>query len=58
MRNLFGDRSGVRRLDERHGQQPKGRASREYGALRRGGFRYHGVIRAIADGAREAGLKF
>lgn len=23
----------------------------------RGGFRYHGVIRAIADGAREAGLK-
>jgi large subunit ribosomal protein L18 len=24
----------------------------------RGGFRYHGVIRAIADGAREAGLKF
>lgn len=24
----------------------------------RGGFRYHGVIQAIADGAREAGLKF
>jgi len=24
----------------------------------RGGFKYHGVIRAIADGAREAGLKF
>ena len=24
----------------------------------RSGFRYHGVIRAIADGAREAGLKF
>jgi large subunit ribosomal protein L18 len=24
----------------------------------RGGFRYHGVIRAIADGAREAGLQF
>ena len=24
----------------------------------RGGFQYHGVIRAIADGAREAGLKF
>jgi large subunit ribosomal protein L18 len=24
----------------------------------RGGFRYHGVIRAVADGAREAGLKF
>ena len=24
----------------------------------RGGFRYHGVIRAIAEGAREAGLKF
>ncbi|MCG6949519.1 MAG: 50S ribosomal protein L18 [Acidobacteria bacterium] len=24
----------------------------------RGGFPYHGVIRAIADGAREAGLKF
>jgi len=24
----------------------------------RGGFRYHGVIRAIADSAREAGLKF
>jgi large subunit ribosomal protein L18 len=24
----------------------------------RGGFNYHGVIRAIADGAREAGLKF
>jgi len=24
----------------------------------RGGFRYHGVIRAIADGAREAGLEF
>jgi len=23
----------------------------------RGGFRYHGVIRAIADGARDAGLK-
>jgi len=23
----------------------------------RGGFRYHGVIRAIAEGAREAGLK-
>ncbi len=24
----------------------------------RGGFRYHGVIRAIAEAAREAGLKF
>ena len=24
----------------------------------RGGFNYHGVIRAIADGARDAGLKF
>jgi len=24
----------------------------------RGGFKFHGVIRAIADGAREAGLKF
>ena len=24
----------------------------------RGGFRFHGVIRAIADGARDAGLKF
>jgi large subunit ribosomal protein L18 len=24
----------------------------------RAGFRYHGVIQAIADGAREAGLKF
>ena len=24
----------------------------------RGGFRYHGVIRAIAESAREAGLKF
>jgi large subunit ribosomal protein L18 len=24
----------------------------------RGGFQYHGVIRAIADGARDAGLKF
>ena len=24
----------------------------------RGGFKYHGVIRAIADGARDAGLKF
>lgn len=24
----------------------------------RSGFQYHGVIRAIADGAREAGLKF
>jgi len=24
----------------------------------RGGFKYHGVIRAIADGAREAGLEF
>jgi large subunit ribosomal protein L18 len=24
----------------------------------RGGFQYHGVIRAIAEGAREAGLKF
>jgi large subunit ribosomal protein L18 len=23
----------------------------------RGGFKYHGVVRAIADGAREAGLK-
>jgi len=24
----------------------------------RGGFKFHGMIRAIADGAREAGLKF
>jgi large subunit ribosomal protein L18 len=24
----------------------------------RGGFKYHGVIKALADGAREAGLKF
>ena len=24
----------------------------------RGGFQYHGVIRAIAEGARDAGLKF
>jgi large subunit ribosomal protein L18 len=24
----------------------------------RGGYRYHGKVRALADGAREAGLKF
>ena len=24
----------------------------------RGGFLYHGVIKAVADGAREAGLNF
>jgi large subunit ribosomal protein L18 len=24
----------------------------------RGGFRYHGRVRAVAEGAREAGLKF
>jgi large subunit ribosomal protein L18 len=24
----------------------------------RGGFKFHGVVRAIAEGAREAGLKF
>ena len=24
----------------------------------RGGFKYHGVVKALADGAREGGLKF
>ena len=24
----------------------------------RNGFRYHGVVKAVADGAREGGLKF
>jgi large subunit ribosomal protein L18 len=27
-------------------------------AFDRGGFRYHGRVRAVADGARESGLEF
>ena len=30
----------------------------EQGVFDRGGFLYHGVIKAVADGAREAGLNF
>ncbi len=46
-----------KRLGEMIAERAKGEGV-ETVVFDRGGFKYHGVIRAIADGAREAGLKF
>jgi large subunit ribosomal protein L18 len=52
--------TGGREAGKRLGQVIAGRA-KERGissvVFDRGGFKYHGVVRAIADGAREAGLE-
>ena len=52
--------TGGREAGKRLGQVIAGRA-KEKGissvVFDRGGFKYHGVVRAIADGAREAGLE-
>ena len=47
----------AKRLGEVIAQRAKGEGVDSV-VFDRGGFKYHGVIRAIADGAREAGLKF
>ena len=52
-----GNREAGKRVGELIAERAKGQGV-ESVVFDRGGFRYHGVIRAIADGAREAGLKF
>ena len=52
-----GGREAAKRIGELIAERAKSQGI-ENVVFDRGGFRYHGVIRAIADGAREAGLKF
>jgi large subunit ribosomal protein L18 len=52
-----GGREAGKRVGELIAERAKGLGV-EAVVFDRSGFQYHGVIRAIADGAREAGLKF
>ena len=52
-----GGSDAAKRVGELIAERAKGQGV-ESVVFDRGGFQYHGVIRAIADGAREAGLKF
>jgi large subunit ribosomal protein L18 len=52
-----GGRQAGKRVGELIAERAKSRGV-ESVVFDRGGFQYHGVIRAIAEGAREAGLKF
>jgi large subunit ribosomal protein L18 len=52
-----GSRSAGKRVGELIAERAKSQGV-EAVVFDRGGFSYHGVIRAIAEGAREAGLKF
>jgi large subunit ribosomal protein L18 len=51
------DRKAGKRLGEMIAERAKDRGI-SAAVFDRGGFRYHGVVRAIADGARGAGLHF
>ena len=52
-----GNREAAKRVGELIAERAKSQGV-EAVIFDRGGFPYHGVIRAIAEGAREAGLKF
>ena len=52
-----GNREAAKRVGELIAERAKSQGV-ETVVFDRGGFQYHGVIRAIAEGAREAGLKF
>jgi large subunit ribosomal protein L18 len=52
-----GGREAAKRLGELIAERAKSRGVSSV-VFDRSGFKYHGVIRAIADGAREAGLEF
>ncbi len=52
-----GNREAGKRVGELIAERAKSQGV-ETVVFDRGGFQYHGVIRAIAEGAREAGLKF
>jgi large subunit ribosomal protein L18 len=49
--------AGAKKLGQLAAQQAKARHINEV-VFDRGGLRYHGRIKALADAAREAGLKF
>lgn len=52
-----GNREAAKRVGELIAERAKSQGV-DTVVFDRGGFQYHGVIRAIAEGAREAGLKF
>jgi large subunit ribosomal protein L18 len=52
-----GNREAAKRIGELIAERAKSQGVDSV-VFDRGGFKYHGVIRAIAEGAREAGLKF
>ncbi|HEV2310686.1 MAG TPA: 50S ribosomal protein L18 [Acidimicrobiia bacterium] len=52
-----GDRDAARAVGRRLGERAK-QAGVSTAVFDRGGFRYHGRVAAVADGAREAGLAF
>ena len=52
-----GNREAGKKVGELIAERAKGQGVQSV-VFDRGGFRYHGVIRAIDEGAREAGLKF
>jgi large subunit ribosomal protein L18 len=52
-----GNREAAKRVGELIAERAKSQGV-DTVVFDRGGFQYHGVVRAIAEGAREAGLKF
>ena len=60
---IEGDLKGLGRMDQaRKAGELLANRAKDAGAeacvFDRGGYRYHGRVKALADGAREAGLKF
>jgi large subunit ribosomal protein L18 len=52
-----GDKAAAKLVGESIARKAKGKGIEEV-AFDRGGFLYHGRVKELADGAREAGLKF
>jgi len=55
--NAKGNREGAKLVGAKLAERAKGQGVSKV-VFDRGGFRYHGRVASLADGAREAGLEF
>ena len=57
LKGVKGNMEGAKKVGQLAAQQAKAKRITEV-VFDRGGLRYHGRVKALADAAREAGLKF